>query len=106
MKFSLNKKEEVATIENIKEKNISPYQGWLIVLSICTAIIILSALYSAFIFYRLLEEDDFQPDATSQVSKDQFIDIDVGKLNSAAEFISSRGGKVKGLATSTATTTP
>lgn len=90
IKLNFNKKVVPATLENIQSKKISPYRDWISMLIISAIIIALSAIYSAFLFYKLLEEDDFQPEARSQISAGQFVDINVSKLNSAADFINSR----------------
>ena len=94
MKISLTKKMKVASIENIHEKERSPYKDWLIIIAVFCFIILSSALVSSILFYQVLGDDALEKDTKNLTTSQQYINIDVAKLGNATDFINSRSGKI------------
>ena len=89
MKISLFKKNTSISLESLREKTISPGKDWLILICIFSAILLVSAAFSAILFYQTLNEDSFSlniqtPSSTTSSS------IDTAKLQKAVDFIKSR----------------
>ncbi len=89
MKLNLFKKKTNVTLESLHAKSFSPEKDWLLLLSIFSLILILFAIFSATLFFRVLNEN-YSTDSNLLETSDQTNAIDTATLQKAVEFIKSR----------------
>ena len=105
MKIKLFKKEKKVSLENLHEREASPYMDWLKIIFVFSAIIIVSIIFSSLSFYYLISGSEFRQDDSGMNSPASDVpSINIYKLQSAVDFINSRAVNLP--ATTTSTTTP
>ena len=88
-KINFLKKKKEVSLENLNKKEKSPKRDWLIIIIISVSIVLLSGVFSAFLFFGSVDGDIFE---NNDDSDHDFV-IQESRLDAAVEFIQSRSSE-------------
>ena len=82
------KTNNIPSLKSFHKRPISPDRDWLIILFVCLLYVVISIVISSVFFINSINVDTSE---VVSIQDDTSQSINISKLNSAVEFINSRG---------------